>query len=243
MQNSDLAQAISLCMSPNEHERQEGLKLLEEYKLLTGFGPGLLEISYNEGFSKEINQNAAVQLKNYVAQFWKYQGEEVTSEDEQIIVITNLDKEFIKATMLKVLPFIKIKANFKLYIQAIYKILKYDHSWGEFLPIIIDYLKSMDLFLILCGVTAFYQLSKRYEFEIDSKKDFYNANFTSVYSLLENLIDNIYNSHLQNGNLFFSDTGNYLMTKILSKILKIYLRTIQVKLMFLLNLNLNFLLF
>ena len=77
--------------------------------MLPLYGPSLLKITTDENLTIEIKQNAAIQLKNYIYQNWKFSENQdlnkqlLFDEEDPIIVIKKEDKEFIKSNILQIL--------------------------------------------------------------------------------------------------------------------------------------------
>ena len=106
------------------------------YKTLSKFGPFLLTIACNKEkkYQENISLNAAIQLKNFVNSNWRYTNDQKTnemlcSENEQIIIINDDDKQFIRNGVLDGILYVVETENVKILKQLnqiIKKILKLD---------------------------------------------------------------------------------------------------------------------
>lgn len=227
MDSTSLQHIIKLCMSSVDQERKQGLNYLEQAQKMPNFAPLLLQISSDYSFPREIQQNAAIQLKNYV-RFWENKPNTEKNNNEDIF-IPEQDKNFVKSNILPLLSTCSDKTSLKIYMQIINKILKNDDNWGEFLESVKNYLKSTNPFEILCGVGSFYQMSKCYEFGIDDKRIIYNKCFEYVCENLENLIEGVMRVISEDNRHFSDDSDHQLTMKIIYKILKIFFTTIQME--------------
>ena len=74
-------------------------------------------------YSKEIELNAAIQLKNYINSNWKFTNDHnhnqqlIIEDDDIIIVISNEDKEYIKNNIVDSLIYFVTKENVKVLKQ------------------------------------------------------------------------------------------------------------------------------
>jgi hypothetical protein len=226
MDSTSLQHIIKLCMSTVDHERKQGLTYLQQAQKMPNFASLMLQISSDHSLPREIQQNAAIQLKNYVRVFWISKPNSDANKSEEIIIPAE-DKIFLKTNILPLLSTCSNKASLKIYMQIINKILKNEEGWGEFLPSVINYMKSTNPYEILCGVGAFYQMSKCYEFELGAKREIYYSCFELVCENLENLIEGLINVINEDSRHFSDDSDHQLTMKILYKILKIFFTTIQ----------------
>ena len=144
-----------------------------KYKTLPQFGPLLLTIACNNEnkFSNEISLNASIQLKNYINSYWRYGddpeiNQSLSFDNEQIVVISNEDKNYIRQNILEGIIYIVGKENIKIlkqFNQCAKKILKLDYKsiWrNAFNDCIIKCFNSQDQKIIYSGIMLLYQLSK-----------------------------------------------------------------------------------
>ena len=178
---------LILDVNNNISQRKEYDSLLLKYKVLPKYGPYLLTIACNKDgtISDTISQAAAITLKNYIISNWKF-GEDVELnkqlciEGENIIVISNEDKDFIRKNILDGVIYIIEKENVKIlkqFNQCVKKILKLDYKdiWqNDFMNCIVNCINSQDQKKIYAGIILFYQLSKIYEFEDVKNQKIYN---------------------------------------------------------------------
>ena len=155
-----------------------------KYRALPQFGPFLLTIACNSEnkFSNDVSLNASIQLKNYINSYWKYgddpkYNESLAFDKEQIIVISNEDKNYIRQNILEGVIYIVGKENVKIlkqFNQCVKKILKSDYKniWSNaFVDCIIKCFNSQNQKIIYAGIMLLYQLSKIYQFE-DKQKEY-----------------------------------------------------------------------
>ena len=103
-----------------------------KYRALPQFGPFLLTIACNSEnkFSNDVSLNASIQLKNYINSYWKYgddpkYNESLAFDKEQIIVISNEDKNYIRQNILEGAIYIVGKENVKILKQFNQCVKKY----------------------------------------------------------------------------------------------------------------------
>jgi hypothetical protein len=162
-----------------------------KYKTLPQFGPLLLTIACNNEnkFSNEISLNASIQLKNYINSYWRYGddpeiNQSLSFDNEQIVVISNEDKNYIRQNILEGIIYIVGKENIKIlkqFNQCVKKILKLDYKsiWrNAFNDCIIKCFNSQDQKIIYSGIMLLYQLSKIYQYE--DKLNEYNEILTKI---------------------------------------------------------------
>ena len=178
---------IILDVNNNISHRKEYDSLLLKYQILPKYGPYLLTIACNKDWTipNQISQAAAITLKNYIISNWKFGEDEKLNkqlcfEGENIIVISNEDKDFIRKNILDGVIYIIEKENVKIlkqFNQCVKKILKLDYKdiWqNDFMNCIINCINSQDQKKIYAGIILFYQLSKIYEFEDEKNQIIYN---------------------------------------------------------------------
>ena len=167
------------------------IKQIEEnftkYKSLPKFGPLLLTIGINRDnqYSEVIAFNAAIQLKNYINSYWRYgndekENQQLSFDNEKIIVISEEDKNFIRSQILEGVVYIVDKENIsilKQFNQCVKKILKFDYKmkWkADFVQAIIKCFDSKNQKQIYAGIMLLYQLSKLFEYEDAENQKIYN---------------------------------------------------------------------
>ena len=178
---------IILDVNNNISQRKEYDSLLLKYQILPKYGPYLLTIACNKDgtIPNQISQAAAITLKNYIISNWKFGEDEKLNkqlcfEGENIIVISNEDKDFIRKNILEGVIFVIEKENVKIlkqFNQCVKKIIKLDYKgiWqNDFMNCIINCINSQDQKKIYAGIILFYQLSKIYEFEDEKNQIIYN---------------------------------------------------------------------
>lgn len=227
MDINQLALALKYGISPVEEERKKGAEYLEAAKLQPNYATGLLKVSSDQTFPQNVQQNAAIQLKNFVASYWKFGENEtlnnclVFEKDDKIITINETEKQLIRENIIDLLSLCQMKSIRRLYNEIIKKIVKLDfpQKWTNFLEKIILSLSSNDERKIFGALNAFGQLSKLHEFDSGTSKKFYNDSISQIEPILINLMIPI----VQN-------LSNENMVLIGNKILKIYYRSIQLDL-------------
>jgi len=158
-----------------------------KYITLPKFGPLLLTLALNRDgqYSDNIALNASIQLKNYINSYWKYgndakENQQLSFDNEKIIVISEEDKNFIRNQILEGVVYIVDKENIlilKQFNQSVKKILKLDYKtkWNnDFVQAIIKCFESQNQKQIYAGIMLFYQLSKLFEYEDAENQKIYN---------------------------------------------------------------------
>ena len=174
---------INIANIGNTDMKEKEIKF-NKYRALPQFGPLLLTIACNSEnkFSNDVSLNASIQLKNYINSYWKYgddpkYNESLAFDKEQIIVISNEDKNYIRQNILEGVIYIVGKENVKIlkqFNQCVKKILKLDYKniWSNaFVDCIIKCFNSQNQKIIYAGIMLLYQLSKIYQFE-DKQKEY-----------------------------------------------------------------------
>ena len=154
---------------------------------MPNFGPKLLEISCNPNklYPQEIELNAAIQLKNYIYNNWKFGDDENVNkqmifDDEEIIVISQNDKNYIRNNILDGIIFEIINENTKILKQlnqSVKKIIKFDFEsiwYKDYTNKMYNCLNSGNIKKVYSGIILLHQVSKFYEYETDEKQKFYN---------------------------------------------------------------------
>ena len=176
LQPHNLTHALKLCLSTNKSEREQGQNFLTTAKNYPNYATCLLQISsdtnHNQNTTKEIQQIAAVQLKNLIFKNWIKPSSNPNTSTSHTESQPN-EKGLIKSSILNIPPFLSSKTTAKLYLQIIGFILKSELDWKEFIPTVMQFLNSTDRKLFQCGVELFYQMSRCYEFEIEYKREIY----------------------------------------------------------------------
>ena len=173
---------------------RENQKKTNYFKTLPSYSPLLLNIScnFNNIYSSEVSLNAAIQLKNYVKSYWKNDAKEIKINNEDIIIINQEDKSYIRNKLLEAIIYIieiENKTILKQYNQCIQTILKYDFKKNltenkDFINKIIACLSSKNLKQIYAGIILFGQLSKIFEFDNEESQKLYNDELIKVNNYL-----------------------------------------------------------
>jgi len=174
----------------------------------------------------EIRQNAVIQLKNYVINYWKYGtnskiNECLKFEKEEIIVqIKDSDKELIRSNLIQIASNCTIKPILKHFNQIIQKIVRYDFqngNWANLIPNVTELLSTNDEKLVYSGINVILQIAKIFEFENNE----YRKPYTEVLNYFWEKVTSIMEQVLPN---FSNPTAIH----IIKKILKVYLTSIKV---------------
>ena len=173
---------------------RENQKKTNYFKTLPSYSPLLLNIScnFNNIYSSEVSLNAAIQLKNYIKSYWKNDAKEIKINNEDIIIINQEDKSYIRNKLLEAIIYIieiENKTILKQYNQCIQTILKYDFKKNltenkDFINKIIACLSSKNLKQIYAGIILFGQLSKIFEFDNEESQKLYNDELIKVNNYL-----------------------------------------------------------
>ena len=159
-----------------------------KYKSLPNFGPLLFTLAINRDnqYSENISLNASIQLKNYINSSWRYGHDEEINKvlcfdkEQNIIIISDEDKNFIRNNILDGIIYIVEKENVKIlkqFIQCVKKILKLDFKdiWNNtFIDCIIKCFNSQNQKVIYAGILLLFQLSKLFQFEGKEQQKIYN---------------------------------------------------------------------
>ena len=129
---------VLLDVNNNISQRKEYDALLINYSKLPKYGPSLLTIACNKegNIPNPICQVAAITLKNYINSNWKFGDDnnmniQLCFEGNEIIVISNEDKDFIRKNILEGVLYVVEKENvmiLKQFNQCVKKILKSDYK-------------------------------------------------------------------------------------------------------------------
>jgi hypothetical protein len=153
-------------------------------------------VNLNNNFSEEIVLNSAIQLKNYITNFWKFSNNNeenqklIFNDDEIIIIINENDKNYIRNNIIDAVRYSifvnKIKILKQLN-QAIKKILKFDFEkiWkNDYMNKIITCFETNNQKEIYAGIILFHQVSKLYEFENEDSIKKYNDELKKINNYL-----------------------------------------------------------
>ena len=112
---NEVASILDLTGKDNNQIKECEDKFLK-YKALPHFGPLLLTIALNSEnkFSEIVSHSASIQLKNYINSYWKYGSnpeinKSLCFDNEQIIIISDEDKNFIRNKILEGVIYIVLK--------------------------------------------------------------------------------------------------------------------------------------
>jgi hypothetical protein len=186
----------------------------------------LLKICVDPIQKSEVQLNAAIQLKNYIVNYWKFgENTEINKSllfdcEDEVLIISNDNKEAIRTNILQALLHTNTHLVIKQLNQSVKKILKYDFKdkWTSFTQTVLGFFNTGDDKNIYTGIIAFHQLSKIYEFETGDYKKAYNASFDAIQPYLISFLDKLL------GNL-----QNDQAALICYKIIKIFFKSIQLE--------------
>ena len=199
-----------------------------KYLSLPNIGPLLLTLALNKDnqFSDNIALMAAIQLKNYINSYWKFgndakENQQLSFDNEKIIVISEEDKDFIRKHILEGVVYIVDKENkliLKQFNPSVKKILKLDYKtkWNtDFVEVLIKCFESQNQKQIYAGIMLFYQLSKLFEYEDAENQKIYNEVLIKINNKLL---------------LFLSeckDLNNNVEAMVVYKLIKIFFKSFQ----------------
>ena len=143
--------------------------------------------------------NAAIQLKNFILANWKFSDDHnlnknLVFDDEQIIVISEDDKAYLRNNILDAAVFAVNIENLKILKQlnqSIKKILKFDFQklWKDtYINKICQCFESGDQKKIYAGIILLHQVSKIFEFEDDKNQSLYNEQLLKLNPFLLNIL-------------------------------------------------------
>lgn len=159
----------------------------------------MLRISADTNNPFEIQQNASIQLKNFVKSYWKF-GENsqinmslLYEEDEKIIVISENDKAFMRDNIFEAFLSNQSKLIRKQYCECIKKIAKFELSnkFSFIIDKIIECFNSNEDEKIFAGIIIFYTIAKTFSLDSGDLKTPYVAAFQKVHDYLLNFIPNL----------------------------------------------------
>lgn len=156
----------------------------------------LLQISADTKNSFEIQQNASIQLKNFVKHFWKFSEDTNVNlslkyeEDEKIIVIPEQDKAFIRNNIFEAFLANENKLIRKQYSECIKKIAKYElkNKFNFIIDKIIECFESGIDNKIFAGIIIFYNIAKIFSFETGDLKEPYTQALYRTHDYLVNFV-------------------------------------------------------
>jgi len=222
----DLSLALKNCVNKDNIIRHNCENYLRKVMFFEKFGPSLLKISSDEQYEQQVRLQAAIQLKNYVINFWKFGDNKQINEslnydtEDLIIIILESDKSIIRKNILDLTTKCTNKQIMKLYNQVIQKILLYEFRneiWTDFVPTVHNLLMTEKENCVLSGVSAILQISKIFEYESSKYKEKYTEALKSFFPTLNKIMNQV----LQN----FKINEAALIAK---KILDVYLLSIKV---------------
>lgn len=217
--------AIKFASSGNSSEMKEAEAYLVKRKELPDYLRHLLVISVNRSFDNQIRLIAAIQLKNFVENYWKfnsnmeYNKSLLVGESSDIIVISDEEKSFFREEIFKAASECEVKPLLKTYVESVHKVIKFDFkdTWKESFMAGIHKLLSSNLeSQIYAALSLFYQVTKIYEYETTKNKGIYNDALSSIFPQITTF-----------GNTLKAQLDNEVGLIILKKILKIIYRSIQ----------------
>lgn len=172
---------------------------------MKNFGPFLLQISADIQNSFEIQQNAAIQLKNFVTKFWKFTENHQKNlsfryeEDEKIIIIPSEDKSYIRNNILEAVFANQNKLIRKQYSECIKKISLYElgKDFNFIINRIEECFNSGNEDKIFAAIFVFSNIAKVFSFESGDIATPYENAFIKMHDYLINflphLLDNFEN--------------------------------------------------
>ena len=171
--------------------------------------------------------NSAIQLKNYITNFWKFSNNNeenqklIFNDDEIIIIINENDKNYIRNNIIDAVRYSifvnKIKILKQLN-QAIKKILKFDFEkiWkNDYMNKIITCFETNNQKEIYAGIILFHQVSKLYEFENEDSIKKYNDELKKINNYLISFLNQCTN------------LNDPIQSQFTYKILKIFFKNFQ----------------
>ncbi len=156
----------------------------------------MLQIATDANIPFVIQQNASIQLKNFVCRNWKY-GENTElnlamrfEDDEKIIVITDSDKQNIRNNIFNGFLVNNNKLIRKQFCECIKKICKFElkDKFSFVIDNIVSCFTSNDDSKIFAGVIIFYNISKLFSVESGEYKIPYTNAFLRLHDYLMNFI-------------------------------------------------------
>lgn len=222
-----LMKIIQLNLSNNIDERSQAVQILEQNTFNPLFGPQLLLISASNNVDLQIRQLAVITLKNFVKNYWKTEDKLNSNQgNSHLVTISLQDKEIIKIKVLEALA--NIESNQKILkknlLFIINEIINVESEWSDYINFIISNINSSNSKSVLISLEAFYQLSKKFEWELHGKRESYDNIFDQLYPHLNQFIEQISNNEINN--IVNSDS---IYLEILTAIVKIFNKTTKVK--------------
>ena len=221
---NSLLTALNYASSNNPSEIKQAEVFLEKRKEHSNYLSQLLTIISNNDSNESVKLTAAIQLKNYNHNYWRFSNDNnynkslVFSEDELIIIISNDEKELYKKEILNIIGNCVNKRLLEVLVASTNKPLKFNLStWGEsYITQILNLLNSNNENKIYASLTAFYEAAKINQHESINNKTVY-------YRALNVIFDKL--------TLFAQDLceklDNSLALTILNKVLEIYYASVQ----------------
>ena len=223
-----LSLTLSSITDIDNEKRKESEQIISKSKALPKFGPLLLNIACNKNnqFQETVSLQAAIQLKNYIRSYWKYGPNETINlslrfEDEEIIIISDEDKNCIRNNILEGLVYIVEKENIQIlkqFNQCIKKILKFDYKecWSNnYIDCIIKCINTQNQKIIYAGIILIFQLSKLFQFEDKEQQKIYNEVLIKINDKLLYFINEC------------KELKNNVEAMVIYKLIKIFFKSFQ----------------
>ena len=176
-------------------------------------------------YPKDIELNAAIQLKNYIQTKWKFSedmetNKQIIFDEEEIIVISKEDKDYIRTNILDAVIYSVNTENGKVLKQlnpCVKKIIKYDMNLilDTFVSKITQCFSSGNQKEIYAGIIILHQISKIFQYDNDKSEIYNDKVLTKVNDYLISFIEQC------------NDINNLIQAQFMYKILKIFNKNVQ----------------
>ena len=176
-------------------------------------------------YPKDIELNAAIQLKNYIQTKWKFSedmetNKQIIFDEEEIIVISKEDKDYIRTNILDAVIYSVNTENGKVLKQlnpCVKKIIKYDMNLilDTFVSKITQCFSSGNQKQIYAGIIILHQISKIFQYDNDKSEIYNDKVLTKVNDYLISFIEQC------------NDINNLIQAQFMYKILKIFNKNVQ----------------
>jgi hypothetical protein len=153
---------------------------------------------------------AAIYFKNLISKRWNPKDEHAISPEDRAVVRQNLIQVMVHSTR-------KIRVQVTSCLGAILR-EDFPQDWPEFLPGVLEMLKSTDIAVVHAGLLAYLELVKIFQWKRDGKREPLNEALQTGLPLLLRIADGLLASDNE-------EAGDMLRL-----VLKIYFRSIQISL-------------
>jgi hypothetical protein len=217
MDSTSFHQIVKLCMGTADDER-EGLINFQQAQKMPNFATLFLKFLSDHSIPSIIKQSEAVRLKNYLRRFWTSD-----SDKNEEILIPEEEKKILKANILPLLSTHTDEVSLKIYMEIVDAILLHEYTtWVEFIPCVKNLMKSSNQNQILLGLAAFYKMKNYFLLPSKNENLHYHSCFEKISEDLENLLERVVMTIIEDNNIFSVETDHLITMKILLKILKIF---------------------